>query len=87
MLSRRMNARTNQYWLCGKRLLRCLQGSKRLKLTYTKEAGYDLVEESHADWSGDVNDRKLTTGYYFKLNGRCAALSWGDKKQATVALS
>ena len=40
--------------------------------------------ESDADWSGDVNDRKSTTGYYFKLNGRGAALSWGIKKQATV---
>ena len=43
--------------------------------------------ESDADWSGDVNDIKSTTGYYFKLNGRGAALSWGVKKQATVALS
>ena len=43
--------------------------------------------ESDADWSGDVNDRKSTTGYYFKLNGRGAALSWGVKKQATVSLS
>ena len=39
------------------------------------------------DWSGAVNDRKSTTGYYFKLNGRGAALRWGVKKQATVALS
>ena len=73
--------------MCGKRLLRYLQGSKGLKLTYTKEASYDLVGESDADWSGDVNDRKSTTGYYFKLNGRGAALSWGVKKQATVVLS
>ena len=43
--------------------------------------------ENDADWSGDVNNRKSTTGYYFKLNGRGAALSWGVKKQATVALS
>ena len=73
--------------MCSKRLLRYLQGSKGLKLTYTKEASYDLVGESDADWSGDVNDRKSTTGYYFKLNGPAAALSWGVKKQATVALS
>ena len=33
-----------------------------------------------------MNDRKSTTGYYFKLNGRGAALSWAVKKQATVAL-
>ena len=82
-----MNAPTNQHWLCGKRLLHYLQCSKGLKLTYTKEASYDLVGESDADCSGDVNDRKSTTGYYFKLNRRGAALSWGVKKQATVALS
>ena len=87
ILSRHMNAPTNQHRMCGKRLLRYLQGSKGLKLTYTKEASYDLVGESDADWSGDVNDRKSTTDFYLKLNGRGAALSWGVKKQATVALS
>ena len=35
---------------------------KRLK-TCTKEASYCLVGESDADWSGDVNDRKSTTGF------------------------
>ena len=45
------------------------------------------MEEIDADWSCDVNERKSTTGYYFKLNGRGAALSWGVKKQAEVALS
>ena len=43
ILSRHMTAPTNQLWLCGKRLLRYLQGSEGLKLTYTKEASYDLV--------------------------------------------
>ena len=78
-----MNAPANQHWRCGERLLRYLQGSKSSKLTYTNEASYDLVGESDAEWSGNVNDRKSTTGYYFKFNGRGAAL----KKQATVALS
>ena len=53
---------------------------KRFK-NYTKEASYDLVGESDADWSGDVNDRISITGYYFKLNGRGAALSWGVKSR------
>ena len=82
-----MNAPTNQHCQCGKRLLQYLHGSKDLKLTHTKESSYDLVGESDADWSGDVKDRKSTTGYYFKLNGRGAALNWGVKKQATVTLS
>ena len=87
ILSRHMGAPTNQHWMCGKTLLRYLQGSKGLKFTYTKEASYDLVGECDADWSDDVNDRKSTTGYYFKFNGRGAAHIWGVKKQATVALS
>ena len=33
ILSRHMNAPTNQRWMCGKRLLRYLQSSKGLKLT------------------------------------------------------
>ena len=70
ILSRHMNAPTNHHWMCGKRLLQYLQGWKGLKLTYTKEASYDLVGESDKDWSCDVNDRKSTTGNYFKLHGR-----------------
>ena len=87
ILSRHMNPPTNQHWMCGKRLLRYVQVSKGLELTHTKLASYDLVGESDADWSGDVNDRKSTTGKNFKFNGRGAALSWGVKKQAAVALS
>ena len=63
ILSRHMNAPTNQHWMCGKRVLRYLQGSQGLKKTYTKEATFGLVGESDAEWSGDVNDRKSTTGY------------------------
>ena len=43
--------------------------------------------ESDTVLSDDVNERKSTKGYYFKLNGRGAALNLGVKKQATVALS
>ena len=82
IMSRHMNSPPNQHWLCEKRLLRYLQGSKRLKLTYTKDDSYELVRESDADWCGDVNDRKSMASYYFKLNGRGAALSLGVKKQA-----
>jgi hypothetical protein len=34
-----------------------------------------------------LNDRRLTTGYYFKFEGDCGAISWEVKKLATVALS
>ena len=43
ILSRHMNVSTNQQWLCGKRLLQYLQGSKALEITHTSETSYDLV--------------------------------------------
>ena len=38
-----------------------------------------------ADWAGDVDDRRSTTGCILLLHG--CAISWQSKKQATVALS
>ena len=83
-LSRHMISPTNQYWLCVKRLLRYLQGSKSLKRNYTKKASYDLVGAHEEEWSGEEKDRISTAGYYAKLNGICAALVWGVGMKATV---
>ena len=38
-----------------------------------------------ANWGGDRNDRKSTTGYIFFANN--GAISWTSHKQTTVALS
>lgn len=38
-----------------------------------------------ADWQGDLDDRKSTSGYLFTLAG--GAISWSSKKQDSVALS
>jgi hypothetical protein len=37
------------------------------------------------NWASDINDRKLTSGYTFKLAD--AAMSWSSKKQTSIALS
>ena len=62
ILSAHINAPNNQHWLCEKRFLQYLQGSKILKITYKKEASYHLVVEGDTDLSADANDRILTTG-------------------------
>ena len=84
ILSRHMISPTNQHWLCVKRLLRYLQGSKSLKPTCTKAASYDLVGANEEECSGEEKDKKSTTGYYTKLSGSGAALIWGVGMQATV---
>jgi hypothetical protein len=38
-----------------------------------------------ADWASDINDRKSTSSFVFMLRG--GAISWGSKKQTSVALS
>ena len=64
-----------------------LKGTTDLRLTFLKNSNSDIIGDSDADWSGDLNDRKSTTGYYFKFEGNGGPISWEVKKQATVALS
>ena len=44
-----------------------------------------LVGYSDADWAGDLETRRSTTGYLFQLGG--GAISWNSKRQSSVALS
>jgi len=45
----------------------------------------DLVGYSDADWAGDLDTRKSTTGYLFKLGS--VPICWKSKRQPIVALS
>lgn len=44
-----------------------------------------LVGYSDADWGGDHNDRKSTSGYVFEVFGN--VVNWGSRKQTTVSQS
>ena len=67
VLSRFMDKPANSHCVAGKRGLRYLQATKSLKLVYPKDSDYKLTGESNAHWSGDHDDRRSTTGYFFKL--------------------
>ena len=73
----------------AKRVLRYLKGSGDLKLhlgTGEKQnQSIELIGYSDANWAGDIETRRSTSGYVFYVTG--GAVSWGSKKQATVALS
>ena len=86
-LSRFLDKPNESHWKAAKHILRYLKGTIDLRLTFLKNSNSDIIGDSDADWSGDLNDRKSTTGYYFKFEGNGGAISWEVKKQATVALS
>ena len=76
---------TKCHWTAVKRIMRYLKGTFNFGLIYSSTNPNDLVGYSDADWAGDVNDRKSTSGYVFKICG--GAVSWRSKKQSCVALS
>lgn len=67
-----------------KRILRYLKGTVNLALKYEKPDSGALIGYSDADWAGDQDDCRSTTGNIFVLSG--GAVSWLSKKQ-TAALS
>jgi hypothetical protein len=73
-----------EHWRAVKWTLRYLKGSIGYRLQYRRNGG-PLQGYSDADWAGNLDDRRSTTGYVFLLGG--ASISWGSKKQPTVALS
>ena len=87
VLSRFMNDPTVEHFNAGKRVLRYLQYTESLRLFFPSTSDSTLVGETDADWSGDVNDRRSPTGYYFKLGDSGGSVSWQVKKQPTVSFS
>lgn len=86
VLARYCSDPTEQHWSGVKRVLRYLKGTISSGLVFHKDSrAIDLIGYSDADWAGDHNDRRSTTGYIFKL-AECP-ISWSSKKQQTVALS
>ena len=76
---------SKQHWTAIKRVMRYLKGTINFGILYTKQETKDFVAYSDADWAGDLDDRKSTSGYLFKISG--GAVSWRSKKQSSVALS
>ena len=75
---------TLQHWIAVKRIFRYLNGTLDYGLVY-EPCDKVMCGFSDADWAGDYDDRKSTTGYVFEMNGD--AISWRSKKQSCVALS
>ena len=76
---------TMEHWKSIKHIMRYLNDTRICGLLYDKEKVTDFIGYSDADWAGDFDDCRSTSGYLFELSG--AAVSWRSKKQSCVALS
>lgn len=84
ILGRKTSCPTQADWLEAKRILRYLKHTMHdeLLLGVDQSALQIYVD---ADWAGDTNDRKSTSGFLFRFGG--GSISWSSKKQNCVTLS
>jgi hypothetical protein len=72
------------HWTTIKRIMRYLKDTSNLKLCLRGD-NISLHGYCDADWAGDANDRRSTTGYVFFVG--VGAISWNCKRQPTIARS
>jgi len=72
-----------EHWKLVKKVLRYLQGTKDLMLTYRRSESLKILGYSDSDYAGD--DRKSTSGYVFTLAK--GAISWKSSKQTVTTNS
>ena len=76
---------TTEHYIAAKRVLRYIQSTAKLPLTFVLGTESQLEGFSDSDWAGDKDDRKSTSGYLFKLWG--GTICWKSRTQSLIALS
>jgi transposase InsO family protein len=84
VLSRFTSCPKAQHITAAFQVLKYLAGTTSLGLEYSSGNGR-IMGYCDADYAGDPDKRKSTSGYAYIMNG--AAVSWGSKLQPTVAAS
>ena len=84
VLARYSQRPTTDHWSALKDVLRYLSGTAHLRL-HLGGGGASLQGWSDADWAGDVDSRRSTTGFIFKLGD--GAITRSSKRQNIVTVS
>ncbi|GAU38467.1 hypothetical protein TSUD_151900 [Trifolium subterraneum] len=87
LVARFMERPTELHVAAIKRIMRYLKGSISFGILYKRNFCEKLQLDGWSDsnYAGDLDDRKSTSGYVFKLG--TGAISWSSKKQPIVTLS
>jgi len=68
-----------------KRIFRYLQDTLQMKLQFGTSSSKEVLGYCDADWGGDLEDKRSTTGFVFMIGD--GAISWSSKRQPTITLS
>lgn len=75
-----------EHWNAVKKIIKYVSNTRDFGICYKRNKDTSgLVGFSDADFAGDVNTRRSTTGYVFKYNG--SPITWCSQRQQTVSLS
>ena len=80
-----MQQPTSAHWFSVKRILRYLKGTLHDGLVLSHSSHLTLEGFSDADWGGQPDDRRSTSGYLVYLGGNL--VSWSSSKQKVVSRS
>ena len=76
---------TADHLLAAKHVLRYIQSTAKLHLTFTIGTQSQLEGFSDSDWAGHKDDSKSTSGYLFTFS--VGSICWKSRKQNLIALS
>ena len=82
VLRRSMSKPGTEHWIVVKKVFRYFHGTADHVICFQGRVGPDIVLDVHgfvdADWVGDLDHRRYTSGYVFSLFG--GAINWLSKK-------
>jgi hypothetical protein len=79
MLNRYQKNPSIDHWNRIKKVLRYIQGTNGLMLTYERSDNLEIVAYSNSDFVGCLDVERSTSDYIFKLANE--AISWSSSKQ------
>ena len=86
ILSKYMSRPGKDHWQGVKRVLRYIKGTLNYGLMFTASGDNPILHGfSDADWGGDVETRRSTSGYVFQIQSN--TISWCSKRQTSVSRS
>ncbi|XP_047952651.1 uncharacterized mitochondrial protein AtMg00810-like [Salvia hispanica] len=85
VVSQFMHSPQEDHWEAALRIVRYLKGTTEHGLLFEKHGHLEIHGFTDADWAGNPNDRRSTTGYFTFVGGNL--VTWRSKKQKVIALS